>query len=162
MPGSRVMPKILLAEDDIDMRRFLVKALQTGGTYNFSLNICDVEPNPLYRGNRVWGLRFGTHPNSVDAVNIQPAPAARVQSLRSYPNPFNVSTTLLYSIPWEADVEWGVYDMLGREVSVLVDGRQEPGYYSVRFDGSDRASGVYLYRLTTERSVATKKLMLVK
>jgi hypothetical protein len=55
-----------------------------------------------------------------------------------------------------------VYDILGRQVSVLVNERKTPGSYEVKFDGSNLASGVYFYRLQAGDYVATKKLLLMK
>jgi len=55
-----------------------------------------------------------------------------------------------------------VYDMLGREVSVLVNERREAGVHEVKFDGSDLASGVYFYRLQAGEFVETKKMVLLK
>jgi hypothetical protein len=55
-----------------------------------------------------------------------------------------------------------VYDILGREVSVLVNERKDPGVHEVSFDGSNLASGVYFYRLQTENFVSSKKFILMK
>jgi len=59
-------------------------------------------------------------------------------------------------------VNLAVYDMLGREVAVLVDGKREAGVHEVTFDGSRLASGVYFYRLKAGDFVATKRLLLLK
>ena len=59
-------------------------------------------------------------------------------------------------------VKLAVYDILGREVAVLVNETKAPGSYAVRFDGSDLASGAYLYRLTAGHFVQTYKLLLLK
>jgi hypothetical protein len=55
-----------------------------------------------------------------------------------------------------------VYDILGREVSVLMDGKMEPGRYEVTFDGSGLASGVYIYRLTAGDHVESKAMLLLR
>jgi hypothetical protein len=59
-------------------------------------------------------------------------------------------------------VKLAVYDLLGREVAVLVNEKKEPGSYSVQFNGSRLASGVYLYRIQAGDFVATKRLLLLK
>jgi hypothetical protein len=81
---------------------------------------------------------------------------------QNYPNPFNPRTGIRYQVPGASDVKITVYDMLGREVSVLVNERKLPGNYEASFDGSGLASGVYYYRLTAGSFVQTRAMMLVK
>ncbi len=84
---------------------------------------------------------------------------------QNYPNPFNPSTKISYSIPTEGKVSLSIFDMTGKEVKSLVNSVQTAGYYSVSFDGSNLASGVYYYRVTVtgqNNFVATRKMLLVK
>ena len=81
---------------------------------------------------------------------------------QNYPNPFNPSTTITYELPRAFQVTLTVFDILGREVSVLVNERREAGVYEVKLDASELASGVYLYRLTAGSFVQTKKMLVVK
>jgi hypothetical protein len=81
---------------------------------------------------------------------------------QNYPNPFNPSTTIKYELPKSSDVRLSVYDMLGREVSVLVNERRDAGVHEVKFDGSNLASGVYVYRLQAGDVTQTKRLMLLR
>jgi hypothetical protein len=89
---------------------------------------------------------------------------------QNYPNPFNPTTIVSYQLPVPSgaegpavsEVKLVVYDLLGREVAVLVNERQAPGSYSVRFNASGLASGVYLYSLTAGSFTQTKTLMLLK
>jgi hypothetical protein len=81
---------------------------------------------------------------------------------QNYPNPFNPSTTIKFELPRASQVNLTVFDILGREVSVLVNERKEPGSYEVKLDGSNLASGVYFYRIQAGDYVATKKLLLMK
>jgi len=84
---------------------------------------------------------------------------------QNYPNPFNPSTKISYSIPLEGKVSLSIFDMTGKEVKSLVNSVQTAGYYSVSFDGSSLASGVYYYRVTVtgqNNFVATRKMLLVK
>ncbi|MBL0106137.1 MAG: T9SS type A sorting domain-containing protein [Ignavibacteria bacterium] len=84
---------------------------------------------------------------------------------QNYPNPFNPSTKISYSIPSEGKVSLSIFDMTGKEVKSLVNSEQTAGYYSVSFDGSSLASGVYYYRVTVtgqNNFVATRKMLLVK
>jgi hypothetical protein len=81
---------------------------------------------------------------------------------QNYPNPFNPSTTIKYELPKSSDVRLSVYDILGREVSVLVNERREAGVHEVKFEGSNLASGVYFYRLQAGTYMETRKLLLVR
>ena len=80
----------------------------------------------------------------------------------NYPNPFNPSTTINYSIPTHSHVSLKVFDVLGREVSVLVDKEQSSGNYKLKFDASSLTSGVYFYRMQAGQYVETKKMVLMK
>jgi hypothetical protein len=82
--------------------------------------------------------------------------------LDAYPNPFNPKTVVSCQLPVVSDVKLIVYDMLGREVAVLLNGRKEAGRHVVTFDGSGLASGVYLYRMHAGSYVETKKLLLLR
>jgi hypothetical protein len=81
---------------------------------------------------------------------------------QNYPNPFNPVSTVGFSIAELRLVTLKVYDILGREVAVLVNERKAPGSYEVKFDGSNLASGVYLYRLTAGQYVECRKMVLMK
>ncbi len=81
---------------------------------------------------------------------------------QNYPNPFNPSTTIDYSVPKRSHVTLIVFNIIGQKVKTLVDTYQGRGNYSVIFDASNLASGVYLYRLTVGLSSISKKLMLLK
>jgi hypothetical protein len=80
----------------------------------------------------------------------------------NYPNSFNPSTTIKYELSKSTEVRLMVYDMLGREVSVLVNERRDPGVHEVTFDGSGLSTGVYFCSLTAGDLVATKRLLLLK
>ena len=103
---------------------------------------------------------------------------------QNYPNPFNSSTTIKYSIPippqdfqyqskgdrevqqaaFESlqEVRLNVYDILGREVAVLVNELKKPGNYEIEFTGNDLSSGNYFYVLQTNGFIQTKKFILLK
>jgi len=90
---------------------------------------------------------------------------------QNYPNPFNPSTTIRYSIPSQKKSEASfvklvVYDILGNEMTNLVENNQSAGNYEVQFDansiGSGLPSGIYFYRLTVGKFIDTKKMMLIK
>lgn len=79
-----------------------------------------------------------------------------------WPNPFNPTTTIRYRLTSSLVAQLTVHDVQGRLVATLVDGQQEAGQYSVTFDGSRLASGIYLYTLTVGQEHATGKMMLLK
>ena len=96
------------------------------------------------------------------------------------PNPFNPTTTISYTLPVESErlkvkgkssfnlepstlnITLKIYNILGQEVATLVDGVQEPGYYTVRWNALDMASGVYFYRLTAGEFSETRRMVLMK
>jgi hypothetical protein len=86
---------------------------------------------------------------------------------QNYPNPFNPSTTIKFQIPQSELVTVKVYDMLGKEIAVLQDGRLSAGYYEVNFNAqlggsSTLSSGVYFYRIETENFTDVKRMLLIK
>ncbi len=81
---------------------------------------------------------------------------------QNYPNPFNPSTTIRYELPRTSEVKLSVYDILGREVSRLVDTRVEAGVHEATFYATGLSSGVYFYTLRTGGYAATKKLLLLR
>lgn len=87
---------------------------------------------------------------------------ARFQLEQNYPNPFNPTTTIRYQLPAASHVTLKVYDILGRLVVTLVDGKQSAGYYNVTFNANNFASGVYFDQLTTDHNNYIKKMLLLK
>ncbi len=81
---------------------------------------------------------------------------------QNYPNPFNPATKIKYSVPESGNVKLSVYNTVGEEVAVLVDGFSETGFFEVSFNASNLPSGVYLYKLQSANLVQTKKMMLLK
>ena len=80
----------------------------------------------------------------------------------AYPNPFNPTTVISYQLSAVGDVKLVVYDILGREVGVLVNEKKGPGKYQATFDASGLASGVYIYRLSAGPFVESRKLVFMK
>lgn len=81
---------------------------------------------------------------------------------QNYPNPFNPSTKIQYDLPKSTFVKLTVYDVLGKEVKILVNEKQNSGSYNVEFDGSNLTSGVYFYKLTAGDFTAVRKFVLLK
>lgn len=81
---------------------------------------------------------------------------------QNYPNPFNPETAISYQLVANSFVTLKVFDLLGREVATLVEGVNQPGVHTVRWDASSMTSGVYVYRLQSGANVASRKMVLVK
>ena len=92
-------------------------------------------------------------------VNVLPTEFSLSQN---YPNPFNPSTSIEYTVPSNEYVNLKVYDVLGNEVAVLVNGAKEAGSYKVSFDASSLSSGVYFYKIQAGSFNQVRKMMLVK
>jgi hypothetical protein len=81
---------------------------------------------------------------------------------QNYPNPFNPSTTIPYTLPKSMHVRLTVYNVIGQEVAVLVNGVMKAGNHRVVFTAGNIATGLYLYRLETDGFVITKKMLVMK
>ncbi len=110
-----------------------------------------------------------------DVVEVNIGTPVKFELSQNYPNPFNPTTTISYSIPSViarspamagtqsiVNVALTVYNALGQKVATLVNKEQAPGNYTVQFDATDLASGVYFYTLHAGKFVATKKMILMK
>jgi hypothetical protein len=100
-------------------------------------------------------------PESVEEPVAVGAPLSHLMA-RNYPNPFNPTTTIRYSVPVSGHVNLAVYDLQGREVAVLVNGIQTAATYAVTWDGSGFPSGVYFCRVTAGKETFTGRMMLLK
>jgi len=131
--------------------------LTTSSTQSVSTSY-DSNGNPV-----VGSVSFSM--NSVTSVQQQPPSTAIPKSFvlnQNYPNPFNPSTTISFSVPQGSKVSLKIYNILGQEVANLVDDYRQAGNYSVQFNASKLASGVYFYRLQANDFAQTKKLLLLK
>jgi len=120
------------------------------GTYNYRLKQID------YNGS------FAYHNLSNEVVIGVPV---SFELSQNYPNPFNPTTKIDYSLPYDGKVSLTIYDAMGKEVTRLVNNTQSAGYYSIDFNASSFASGIYYYRLEVSGQtnyVDSKKMLLVK
>jgi hypothetical protein len=128
------------------------KGLRTG-QYKYRLKQID------YNGNFEY-----FSPSNASIVNIT-RPAEFTVS-QNYPNPSNPVSKIDYEVPFDGFVNITVYDVTGKAVKELVNGYQKADYYSITFDGSSLATGVYFYRVTgsfgEDKFIQTKKMMLIK
>ena len=100
-----------------------------------------------------------TAPTAIEAIDTVPK---RFSLDQNYPNPFNPATRIRYALPEPASARLTIYDVLGREVSLLVDRQQAAGAYEVTFEAGDLPSGVYFYRLETGPFSEIRQMLLVK
>jgi hypothetical protein len=99
--------------------------------------------------------------STTDVRNAQQLPREFLLH-QNYPNPFNPSTIISFQVPAVSLVRLEVVDVLGREVTTLVNDVRPPGTYTVRLEGSALRTGVYYYRLQAGEFVATKKMVLLR
>ena len=137
-------------QNDSHTNNFWTGSIDDIRIYNRALS--DSEVNLLYR-ERGW-------PTGVD-VHGSTLPAKYLLS-QNYPNPFNPSTTIEYQLSEQSFVTLRIYDVLGREVEMLVNERRNAGVYSVQLDASALPTGVYFYRLQAGDFTQTRKLLLLK
>jgi len=114
---------------------------------------------------RGWSIldeqgRLG-HATAIDDEENDVQVAASCE-LSSYPNPFNPTANVKFSVPTTQDVNLSVYDLTGREVSTLVNQNMKAGYHTVTFDAGDLSSGIYLVKLQTSNKIITKSVTLLK
>ena len=130
----------------------------TCGTTTFSQTVCN---NAVSNSNLSSGTRYMFN----CPVGIGPVSNAiphEFKLFQNYPNPFNPATSIKYSIPKQNLVKLVIFDVLGREVTTLVNEMKLAGDYSVTFDGSGYASGVYFYRIEVGDFMDVKKMVLIK
>jgi len=124
--------------------------LQVGGSWSHAPSSCFAgNPRPSPAGSIP---DIGAYENPLPApittgVEQEPVVSTVWQLHQNYPNPFNPSTVISYQLPVVSNVRLAVYDLLGREVRVLVDAKKDAGAHEVRLDGSGLSGGVYIYRL---------------
>ena len=108
----------------------------------------------------------GERPPSPPGGDDSPSTLLRVPTEyrleQNYPNPFNPVTRIKFLVPSSSQVRLTVYDLLGREVALLVNEVRQPGSYEVQFNASHLPSGFYIYRLQAGGHIATNKMILMK
>jgi len=118
-------------------------------------------------GSTLWGVRsnggisrYGTPITGVN--NISSTVPENYSLSQNYPNPFNPVTKINFALPKAGYVTLKVYDVLGREVTTLVNGNYNAGTYTVDFNAANLASGMYFYKLEVNGFSSVKKMMLIK
>ena len=111
-------------------------------------------PDIYYRKNPT-GNNIG-----ITMLSFETPSAFRLE--QNYPNPFNPATQIKFDVPRAGNVRIAIYDMLGREVELLVNGKMEAGKYNADWNATGFASGVYFYKLEAGDFTAVRKMILIK
>jgi hypothetical protein len=100
-------------------------------------------------------------------IKVKVSPPEKFELFQNYPNPFNPTTTICYELTRDSKVQLKVYNLLGQEVVMLVNGEKQAGYHQEVFDATRFASGMYIYRIvyineSGKQSSDRKTMMVVK
>jgi hypothetical protein len=164
--------------DSLSVRRGQIGSLSSG-TIQYKINSASVVTGTVvpvcavYRSGTIQRAAVsyaGTGPSNCwfDAENLptgigtQGGVVTEYALVQNYPNPFNPATTIKFSIMKPEFVKLTVYDVVGKEVSVLVSKEMAAGNYVVDFNASNLSSGIYFYKITAGDFVSVKKMMLIK
>lgn len=109
------------------------------------------------------GVVYGdTAMNPSGIINLNSSIPEKFSLAQNFPNPFNPETIITFNIPKNSFVKLKVYDVSGKELTVLVNGNLDAGSYNYQWDGDSFTSGVYFYRLEANEFVETKRMVLIK
>lgn len=147
----------------------IIKTTNTGNNWNVQYTpSSDLQAVFFLNDQTGWacgtgGKLYKTTSGGVTAVNhYGNTIPGKFELKQNYPNPFNPSTHLKFDISESRFVNLKIYDMLGKELSTIVNEELSPGIYEVEWDGSNYPSGVYFYRLETPDFSQTRKMILLK
>ena len=158
------VPQDSLNKNGLTMNQITCKYMDNNGnwntasgvTVNAAANTITISQSNLYS----YYVLVPTTTTGTDNDNILIPQSYELE--QNYPNPFNPVTIIKYSLPSESKVILKIYDMLGKEVTTLVNSIQTPGEYIINFNASNLPSGIYLYKMTAGNFTQTKKLVLLK
>ncbi len=133
---------------------------------NYSLYLIHISTTPTYSQNLVGriinGIAYGDTNTLVTVSPIGNSIPISYNLFQNYPNPFNPTTKIKFDIPSNSFVSISIYNILGQQVSTLLNQQLEPGTYETDFDASSYPSGTYFYKLQAGDFVETKKMVLMK
>ncbi len=125
---------------------FIDSEINSAGTYSYRLK--QIDNDGTYEFSKAIEVNFGS--------------PIKFELSQNYPNPFNPSTTISFNLPKSGVVTLTVYNLMGEEIQILVEGYREAGIYTVNFNAEGLASGMYLYRLSTNGFTESKKMLIMK
>ena len=131
---------------------------------NYITDIKEDKDGMKWIGTYGWGLAVLNDKSAATGVETERGPVvpSSLTLSQNYPNPFNPATAISFQLSAVSVVTLKVFDILGREVVALVDGTQQAGHHTVRWDATFLPSGVYFYRLETKEISQTRKMLLVR
>lgn len=129
--------------------------------YGVSSLLANLQTGALYLGTREGQFYQNDSPTAVKETGTQVIPTDFALE-QNYPNPFNPETRIRFALPVKQNVTLTVYNILGQKVRTLLAQELEAGVYNVNFPAKELASGVYIYRLQTDKITLTKKMVLQK
>jgi hypothetical protein len=135
-----------------------------GGTNRGNLTWSDKNRDTAYLYQNEWTFTWiGDTTHTATAIGDKTDVIVHEFSLKqNYPNPFNPTTTIAYSVASASHLSIEVFDLLGKKVATLMDGKQNPGVYEVTFDAHSLTSGVYFYKMQAGDFVQLRKMLVVK
>jgi hypothetical protein len=152
--------------DDIDGDN-LVELLLVGGNddlfiWNFEASYENGENMGRFLVDNLNTNILAPSPTSTDIADGRSSLPGKLALAQNYPNPFNPTTTFEFDLPTGSHVKIEVFNILGQKVTTTVDTYYPPGRHQVEFNGSEFASGLYLYRLKTDDASVTRKMVILK
>jgi hypothetical protein len=152
---------VMLAGFTADGRPIVHDPAKTNG-YSYVYNKTSISQSWFNKGGVAYTFYpVGSYPTLVENTSDQFV-VDEYKLYQNYPNPFNPGTSISFSIPQAGQTKISVYNMLGKEVVVLVNDYFEPGIHTTLFDGRGLSSGVYFYRIESGNFVKAKQMILLK
>jgi hypothetical protein len=157
--ASAVGSRIMLVNNELTASTNISEGITGGTEFNLiATTNTQIFGNKLGETNKMWA--YGAAP--VNTSNEDISILEKFVLAQNYPNPFNPSTIISFNLPQASEVTLKVYNMLGQEVATLLNSRMSSGLQTVKFDASNLASGMYIYRLQVGSNIKTNKMMLIK
>lgn len=148
---------IFITESGITSNNFTLDSLSPGTTYYWRVSAKGNSGCSPFSNS--WSFTTTGSVNTDETNNVIPAEYVLYQN---YPNPFNPSTIINYSIPAAGKVEIKIYDIIGNEISTLLNEFKQPGNYKINFNSNIIPSGVYFYQIKAGNFSDTKKMLLIR
>ncbi len=162
-----VFDQVIQSKNNIVAYENLSYQMNTTGIGNRTVRIrLVVDPNldaPKYSLSKIFSDGAPLSKSKINQVNWNGSNKVDSYELsQNYPNPFNPSTTIKFQLPQDGFVTLKIYDILGNEITTLINEEKAQGRYEVNFNASNLASGIYIYKIQAGSFVSSKKMILLK